>query len=584
VKWYVGTAQDGVLRIGDIEYTEMPRGHAFRGITVYMVDTDWDSVVDLADHRDTVWGRGSQMGNIGGISVWCGKKNRMTLISINSWGGMPSEYDVSSGEGFMEEVESDLEKCGYPMLGNATRLSRKILRKHHPRGSGVFQLRPQFRSIAHEAIHPGAMLSMRGYLPYCVAIDRRQAYLQSLAVNVPIPGTFRNVRGMSERRILRTEGFVAATVWIDEQAVRNFPPLPVKRWGFKANPVGVIRGVWPTHVLRWALAMGHKLIQIDYAVACRVAPMLQGVQEECSQIPVKRVRKLAYTRLWGILTTMGGWRGGIIEGTTHNRINWYWGGGDYLSHTMRHDYRPDWAAFIVAENMMCLVDVCEALTPDSVAALHIDCVWTSDTEALEKANATDKRSSWAIKGTGDFRSYGTGMYRHGFDLACQGMPREKGATVQDVEEWVSQGEGAAGSAVSRDWMGTGYPHVDKDCVSRPVRHADPHGVTGDMMPEPSPDMPIWSDHGWCLKEYVDGLRDAAVKDPGTSVGEERVTVAETIEEGYGGLVGRALRGPKSRGLTPIIKDVREIEGRWLMQLGEGGDWTYVRTYLDWFLF
>ncbi len=504
VRWFAGTAQNGRITVGDRTYRSLQRGNAWRGCVIYMVDTDWQSVLDMCDSRDTVFGRGRDPGTIGGVSVFCGGKNRYTLMPLTAWGGMATT--VSEAEDYLTQIEQDCVEAGYVMGRSATALARKVLRKTVPRGCGVGQLRPQFRSVAHSAVAPGAMSVFRGHADYAVAVDRSQAYLCGLSVPVPIPGTWQPVTGLiSDSVLLGCDGFVEATVFIDEDKVVNMPPLSVKRYGFRANPVGAIRGTWPIHVLRWAVKKGHSIVQVHCAAVCDTEPLLEQVRKDCEAIKTKRLRKLVYTRMWGMLSSLGGWRGTVVEGEPHNTVDWFWGGGDYLSHTLRHDYRPDWSAFLVAENAMMLVDVCESLMRGSVCGTHIDCVWTTDTRAREIANRVDTRSSWHIKGRGELRMWGIGQYEHGGELGVQGMQRDETTTREDVESWLSTGVTAAGAALSRDWLGSGYPHDTPDCVSRPLR-AGPGGVVGDWLNEPTPDAPIWTPRGWCHKELVDAVR------------------------------------------------------------------------------
>lgn len=461
---------DEIHTVCGMVFSDAPR---VRGLTVYMAGVGaMRKCAKMARAGDYGWG--PRKGTVGGIRFKRGDKkgSNTVVMPVTAW-GLKQSYTANSAALAMDDIESECTSQGYEFTPTATRLAGRITGRHlKSLDIKVRQTRPQFRAMAHAAINPGAMVCITGGSDSNVlAIDRSQAYLHCLQIPLPVPMSWRVISDGVVPDYC-DGGIVEATVRVPFDCFGNMPPLPVRMRAFIAYPTGLCRGVWTVDHLRYALEMGCEIVHVHNLIVCETSPWLDGVYREVCGIKHKPLRKAIYTRLWGRLAAIGGYRF-VAKEYSSGAVGLVWTdkGKDQDDWKMRPDYRPDAAAFIASSNAVQLNRAVESCDERTVHGTHVDALWTTDRGALAKINNSDPLTDWKVKQDGPLRNYGVGLRDHSGEIAAMGYPAGTPDRAQ-LREYARKGGGGAsfGTALVRDWAGLS-PVDSVDAVSAPLHGA-----------------------------------------------------------------------------------------------------------------
>ena len=473
------SAEWGTLLVDGEEPGDWLRASRMRGTTIYADETV--SAVMLASlvSYDDDYAFGSP-GEVYGVSLRTAGKGRVTLYRGDAWGfsGVRADAIVES----IREIQAILAERGLDWRPTAAGTASAILR-----GLGLLEqgpMRPQWRSMAHEAIHLGPILHCAGGSDDCIYVDRRGAFLAALDADMP-SGGWSLARTPSVSAALASEAtLVVATVDVEPTA-RNCdcPPLSIRRDGASVQPWGTFSGCWTGGVLKDAVERGDARIVrvIAVARAGHYSPFLRPAFDLLASLP-KVAAKPLYTRVWGKMAgTGGGWTGRTTpQGDTdepQGELWWHHSAGRSPWDTRVSDaYRPDLAAFIVSNNFRFMRDAISKLRPESLISAYIDSIFTEDESVLQSASHAPDFGGFRLEGRGRLRAYNHGIYE--FSDATTGESKLAAMGWQsDAEPGSDSLRAYATSAnmplVGRAWNGD--PRTDEDAASSPLLLGDESG-------------------------------------------------------------------------------------------------------------
>jgi hypothetical protein len=378
--------------------------------------------------------------------------------------------------------------------GVAGRLVENIVRSH------TRQLRPRWRALAHHAIHPGPQVCINaGNNANAVHIDRVQAYLRALVEPVPVWDSWQSLRTGTWAEIRKFEGIVSASVYVHDY-VGALPPLPTTRHGTKSWPTGLVCGTWPISWLRFAEDIHGVLVrEIFDCQICNVANTLAPVADKIRSLPDRQLAKLIYTRAWGRWASLGWyaasphreWAKKKATLNPNDRVDglwWLWTGKGQASTNCPPDYRPDWAAWVCANNSLAMLTMLSRMDMDTTPLIHVDAIWTNEVDKYRTSN-----TDWQVKGIGPLRAYGIGCYKHGTEIHAMGWKEWEPPTDETLHQWLQSGC-SWGTAQSRVWDKS--PATEPDATSQPYRV----NMIGKLTHPKTDNYDHWTMGGWARED------------------------------------------------------------------------------------
>lgn len=503
--YLVATVEGGELLIDGEPVTDHPYRSSMRGFTVYYPQgTDCLAIESYMRENDSAY-TGSRHGAVSYTFRGESSQHSLRIAPAAGWGISARDVETVTREldklyasvreerwTDVENPESDINRWTWGKA--ATTLAGRLCSRY---ATELRQLPARWRTLAHNAIHQGPQVVCRGGAANALCYDRSEAFLRALFEPVPLRDSWQPLApGARWSRYARTKGIVRATVRIAEDYPNDIPPLPVRDLGSTVYGCGLVRGVWTTQLLAEAVDRGGvEVVEVHEAARCEVEPIHAWAGERIAAVKDKRLRKLLYTRYWGRLAAMGGWRGtveypeGYERGTVHrfagSDLYWVWDGYNLESHQCSPDYRPDHAAFIAADNHRRMNQELARIPAGAVIATHVDAVWV-DSDTRWYPSGDDFR----LKREGPLRFYAIGTYDHDGKLAAQGYEGEP-LTSDRLREW---SRNLTPNPAMRHWTGAVTPNADAGAVSRP-------NVFDTVQPLPGLTIyaPQWTRRGWIRK-------------------------------------------------------------------------------------
>ena len=412
------------LRVNGDRWRTLPRDARWARRVVYLVGpAPWLEIgrryLDPSGLADLL--RGPRIGKPSSMTWTTDGGGMAQLVEGDAWGLPANPLDALDEIHRLADVlrhEEALAVRRWPdsAASLAGALARRCL------GGKLRQLRPRWRGLARAGYHTAPQLALTGGGRDVIQVDRVAAYLSALWSPMPVPGSWATVQpGARWDRLRKCDGFALAAVEVLTRAA--LPPLPVRHLGGTAWPVGAIVGAWPLAWLRAAESSGE--INVRYvldAQICRAEPWLADLGDRIAEIEDSKLRKLVYTRLYGVFAAARRWTARhpgapLAAGAP----SWAWRSTspDPWAHTWPPTYRPDVAAHIAAHNAIAVLHAIRQVPIGAVHLAHVDALWVNRDEALRVYGA----GGWAVKaGAAPLRVYGAGTYLHGRQARAQGQP------------------------------------------------------------------------------------------------------------------------------------------------------------------
>lgn len=460
---------------------------------------------------------GPAPGQVRGAKVRVGKNRVYRIAMAESWGVHRRDPDAVDRE--VRELRMLAEAAG---MRTKTSAATTALTAYLDRWDGDFdhpfvvQLPCRWRAMAHAAFHGGPIAVLRGGAENASQIDVRRAYLDALYSPVPVLGTtpggrtggYRVIEGAGWDQLRKRDGFVDLTVRVHSDP-EGLPPLPIAAPEGVIYPNGRLRGCWVISQVREAEERGQVTVETvhQHAIAREMRPLFAEVADFFAGLPDK-LAKISYQRYWARWGNPGGWSGTFSETprvgeVPSNGLWWRYDGVTLLDPNAPRTYRPDIAAFIAALNHRRVMRVlAEDLRPGSVAAVHVDAIWTTDLEGAKRVCERAKGiGGWREKRRGPLRVWSPGCYDHAGDVAASGYDAALygPATRERVESWVKNANAVNRRLLllQRDW--TGDPKSDANAASRArtVEMDDKIAPTEGPLVED----PMWTVGGWVRPDH-----------------------------------------------------------------------------------
>lgn len=470
---------------------------------------------------------GPSPGQVRGAKIRVGKNRVYRVAMAESWGVHRRDPDTVDRE--VRELRMLAEAAGMRTKASAasTALTAYLDRwdgdLDHPL---VCQLPCRWRAMAHAAFHGGPIAVLRGGADNAVQIDVRRAYLDALYAPIPVLGTtpsgraggYRVIENATWDQIRTRDGFVDATVRVHTPA-EGLPPLPISAPEGIVYANGRLRGCWVIAQVREAEERGQVTVETVHqnAIAREMRPLFAEVADFFTGLPDK-LAKISYQRYWARWGNPGGWTGTFSETprvgeVPSNGLWWRYDGVTLLDPNAPRTYRPDIAAFIAALNHRRVMKVlANDLAPASIAAVHVDAIWTTDLEGARQVCARSTGiGGWREKRRGPLRIWSPGCYDHAGDVAASGYDAAvNGAPTRErVEAWATNGNpvGRRLLLLQRDW--TGDPRTRAEATSR----ARTLQMETSIAPTEGPmaDDPLWTAGGWVRPDHRPTLPAWAVE-------------------------------------------------------------------------
>lgn len=419
---WVGYWVGGTVYVNHRPWHDLPRTSEWAGRTVYIVGSaPWLAIgaryLDAQAEHDILtapW-RGKPTG-----MCWTVEGGSATMCGGDAWALHQQPDDAAAELARLadvlrtEEALQPIARWHDSAAGLASALARRALPE-------LRQLRPRWRALARASYHAGPQLALTGGSFSAVHLDRVAAYLGAMYSDLPVPGTWTAVQaGVSWRKLRSYQGFALLSVRVASDAA--LPPLPVRWVGGTAWPVGSFVGAWSIPWVREAEDAGQlEVIAVLDAQVCSVSPWLVPLADTLASVEDSRLRKMLYTRAYGIFGAAGRWTARAPgRGVTARRdASWAWRHTltDPWGHQMGPTARPDLAAYIAGHNARAMLRAVRAVPAHAVHLAHVDALWVDS----EHAGTVLAQGGWAVKGVGGLRVYGAGTYTHGTQARAQGV-------------------------------------------------------------------------------------------------------------------------------------------------------------------
>ena len=412
----VTVSDDGLLYDGEPLSDRTPPGtyyyadrHVPRLVEISMLPTD--------DGRRRQHGQPSYMLRRG--------RRRYRILPASVWGWRRGD-DLSEHLSRMRALVTDAGlEWGNTAGTLAGRFLRRRLRGHHG-GAAV-------RRLALASLHQGPTYVCSGGSVDAIAVDRTEAYLNSMRCLLP-DGPWRQTGPCPWESIEIEAGFCDVTVYVN---MIPYPMVPL-RLTTTIYPTGCFRTQLSISLLRSLVYAGDvSVIAVhDAVVSDSYSDYLSVVADRIAAVEPKELRKLLYTRAWALPASHGG-----LIGVTHDapppkgcdpedwieiegsELRWYEPDVDYA--TNNPVFRPDISATIAADNC---IEVAKAAPKRGIIAMHIDCYWQ------DSSGDVSIRDGWRVKDQGPLRFNACGTYQHNKTRGCM-VRRAAGETSNAMRHW-----------------------------------------------------------------------------------------------------------------------------------------------------
>lgn len=519
------TVESGEVRLNGqkIERADLGKKWARAKSAFYPPGTDTSAIETLMKPPDVAWvGRG---GDSPSFTFKVHRDGQFRIAPFSSWG--VDEEHPRRGLDAIEELRTAAGilrgGAGRTLGSTAGKVCKQEAERDH-----LGQLQPQFRTLAHSAIHQGPTVVLRGGCDDGIEIDRVAAFLQGMRRPVPVNWIAWPDVTWAELEGIEDEGIARAAVYLDPGAwAGRLPPLPVRTSGGTIYPVGLVAGVWTLGLLRQAVSLGAVVLELEEVALAACENVHARAADVIDAVPHKGLRKLLYTRYWGRLAAVGGFDGSPEQREeTDVRINhsllwWRWSGMT-VGKDGAPDYRPDQAAFIATSNHLEMNARIATIPPDGLIAAHVDALWIDGS-----IHEPGEPGGWKEKARGPLRWYATGTYSHDDqgNLGDKGIParkpgglehhaqgcKAKPLTTKRMNEWTG-GLRKTGDWIRRWGVLGGPSQTDPGATSDPPVHGENHRT---YRPESIPsvsDPDAWIS-GWpSTPELADRLKTLSILD------------------------------------------------------------------------
>lgn len=460
--------------------------------------------------RDTAWAPVPRMAEARSITLRYRRCN-LTICGGDAW-GLPA--DPTEARRALVELQCAVESEGWRWSRTAGGVARQLWGEVVPADQRG-QLPERWRPFAHAALWQGPTVApARGVVGEAVQIDRRKAYLRALDV-APLAERVSTGKRSGSGWVLLSHPTIAKIARLHRKgrallvrarveispAFAGVPPLPIRgrvevgpggrpdprrdrrrlSWTAPATiyPVGSIVGAWSgAHFLaavESGLITDCSLIEVACSPAGRIGA---DYAARVLKVESPSLRRLLYTRGWGLLGSRGGFIGqriGAIPGAAGKaRIGWEPARPD----TYRQGalYRPDWAAAIAGENAGQMARALAVAGADT-HLVHVDAIWTSPQRAADVQRLVDV-DGWKVKGAGRLEVLGVGSRIHAGEIAVSGLSRRGGKITEDrARRWLSGWQ-----PIVRRWVGSRSLPLERQRT--------------DYNPGPWADPGAWTQQGW----------------------------------------------------------------------------------------
>jgi hypothetical protein len=456
-----------------------------------------------------------------------GKKKTMKVMKSSVWG--VSSRDPRDTE---SQLMAKLMTCATDGIRPSTSAAGTALSRYMRSYDGrdgrpkTKQLPPRWRGLAHGSFHGGPIAITCASHPNLIHIDMRGAYLQAMREPLPVYGEgsdgkkmggYRTYMGARWDDLEDKVGFMEATVYVRPELFgpMDVPPLPIRHFSGSVHAVGIIRGAWPICMVQEAVEAGEvEVLKVhQFCWAEETQRLFDGI---AADFQLNRAGKLLYTRFWGKWASRGGFEGVKTDDPPDGSVRshglwWEHSGVEQLTHEAPPTYRPDLAAMIAGYNHRQVYRIVRKLKKGSIAALYVDAIWTSDIEGALKI-VEEEEGEWSVKGQGEARFYGPGVYQHndrmgaaGYDSSIHGE-----LTPEKLAKWAGSPFHKGGNMVTnRIW--NGHPNKDPDATSMPLRMNEDNCAPA--CPGPSVHSSIWTPSGWVHQETREEMEESQSRRP-----------------------------------------------------------------------
>jgi len=506
------------------------------GATLYVPEIPWGSLERVLGSGDRILASASSPVE---ARLKCPGGGVLRVQEARGGWGLEDVADGWSAEElarFVGEAEDLLLEYGLSWGLSASAVAAegiKAASQDELEGFTLRQLRPRWRTLAHEAVHGGPIACVYGGGRSPVTtIDLRAAYLQGLAQPLPVAGSWVPFGPWDRWAQVRSkEGLVRAIVDVPTPRWRGLGLLPVKLVGRTVHPVGRIVGSWTIAQLREAEELGAEVVQLVEGATCRTSPHLAPLAEKLWRLREsgglgKLLSRAIYTRAWGIMVSRGRWEGArpdddALRPPAPRRVRE--DSSLVYAHlrpladplTPRADpvYRPDWAAFISGWTARLMMRACDALSGQLVA-VHVDSIatMTGEPQARDWVSSALRTGLWhEVQAPARGRWWGPGLALHGERQLQQGCPGAPSGL--ELARWASRGLGGEAQA-GLTWTIKGGAKRSRWAEARstawrlPGEHLHTLAWGGeDVDARLSLWSPIWTPKGWTQDPPEGMLRD-----------------------------------------------------------------------------
>ena len=475
----------------------------------------WSALVALLREGDALEGRPGDP-RLARIAT---ARGETVIHDAGAWDLDPTRPDLAAGQ--LEALRAAVADEDLRWKDTGAGVAGTVLRAGVPRAE-LAPLPVRWRCLAHDGLHQGPQVALRASSPSAILIDQERAYLRALRAPLPslVLGGWRVSidRPPAEHEVWITRGLWSAE--LPRGGADRLAPLPVPRPAGAGGWWCVGSGVPSTIASPIELAIGPSIQGVDVLeqIACPASRWAEPAADRMEQIADPLLRRIAYTRAWGILASRGAW---IAEVSQHRSDGspltrptaslWRDGRRSILSEA-RGAYRPDVAAVLCAyvagetiRTSWALADRGRATLAAGLDALIVDGSHDVPEAIAEPAGYGYPGRRWRPKARGPARIYAAGVYRIGEQLAASGWTGREEPTPETLEAWAATASPrAAGAWSARVWSAP--PAVDPEATSEAVAlHLAAH-----------PRWPVAVEGRWW------GPGDAWEREPGAEIGPEPV--------------------------------------------------------------
>jgi hypothetical protein len=450
---------------------------------------------------------GSRARGVRGFQLEAGR-HKVHYINPMGW-GENAEHPATIQEN-LRDCQSWCQTVGCGWRPTAASWLMALYRRDHQgrEFDGVCrQIPPAYRPMVIRSYIGGPILVAKGEASPCVGWDRIRAYSNAMKCQLPV-GPPIAAKWKTWPRLRKGMSVVDATVRVRRDL--DLPPLPVRMEGNTIiYPTGEFRGHWTNLDLDGMERRGDgEVMRIHDACVFNTAPVLAPMMEQLDEWERAGFRWAKFSA-----NAFGGkWAQHHLESayigysqeeiaaenpgaTLHQDEGIVWVVKEENFFDRRTPvYRPERSGFIVARNRVEVFDGVRRVKPGSVAALHVDAMWTSDTTG-------DPGPSWRKEGLfARSRHYAPGVYAEfgeGGKVGHSGIDGSPSAAqVERLMRSVASSYRHAGTLAARNW--TSDPALNAGATSTPL---DAQGVDLPSHIDTSlPLVDLWSEN-WTAGGY-----------------------------------------------------------------------------------